>query len=76
MTLIDYNIYKSILWFIVDNDRLPYLEDIAYNLAMPTGMARKRIETLQHKGILDLKPEGIKILKEVFWCKRKNKPCY
>lgn len=39
----DYKIDKAILWFIVDNERMPNIEDLSAKLNMPLSQIKPRL---------------------------------
>lgn len=76
MTLDEYKVYKSILWLTVDTGRLPGIGDIVKKVGMPADVIKRMLKVLEDGGVVQSRPEGIKVIKDVMWCEKKNRPCY
>ncbi|SFH39025.1 hypothetical protein SAMN05660649_05025 [Desulfotomaculum arcticum] len=72
----DYQIYKAILWFIVDNEKMPSIQDLSVKLNMPPNQIRPRLQILETEGLIKSQANGIKIIKDLIWCNRRDRPCY
>jgi len=72
----DYQIYKAILWLIVDNEKTPNIRDLSLKLNMPLNQIKPSLQFLETEGLIQNQATGIKIIKDLIWCSRRDRPCY